>query len=103
MGRLTPDSRELVFRLRKQGIPIKELVIAFKVSRVTIWFWSGCFLKTMKNMPRLYGSKITIEAEITILFLRSLGYGCARIKQRLECAPEIELDLTEIFVQGLIV
>ena len=103
MGRLTPSSRELVFRFRKQGISIKELVIAFKVSRVTIWFWSGCFLKTMKNMPRLYESKITIEAEVTILFLRSLGYGCARIKQRLECAPEIELNLTEIFIQGLIV
>jgi len=103
MGRLTPDSRELVFRLRKQGVLINDVVVAFHISRVTVWFWSGCFLKTMKNIPRLYESKITIEAEITILFLRSLGYGCARIKQRLESAPEIELNLTEIFVQGLIV
>jgi transposase InsO family protein len=48
-------------------------------------------------------SKITIEAEITILFLRSLGYGCARIKQRLFSAPELEIKLTEIYVQGLVV
>ncbi|MCX6741562.1 MAG: DDE-type integrase/transposase/recombinase, partial [Candidatus Pacearchaeota archaeon] len=30
-----------------------------------------------------------------------MGYGCARIKQRLFCAPEIELSKMEIFVQGL--
>ena len=103
MGRLTPVQRELVFRLRKQGVNIKDIVVAFHISRVTVWFWSGCFLKTMKDMPRLYKSKITIEAEITILFLRSLGYGCARIQQRLYSAPEIELNKTEVFVQGLIV
>jgi transposase InsO family protein len=35
------------------------------------------------------------------MFLRSLGYGCARIKQRLESAPDIELKLTDVYVQGL--
>lgn len=103
MRRLTPLERELVFRFRKEGMSINQLVVYFRVSRVTIWYWSGCYLKTMKDIPRLYKGKITIEVEITILFLRSLGYGCARIKQRLECAPEIELNLTEVFVQGVVV
>ena len=103
MGRLTPVERKLASKMRKEGVALKVIVSAFQCSRQTIWYWSGCFLKTMKNLPRVYKSKISIEAEITILFLRSLGYGCARIKQRLESAPEIERCKTEIFVQGLIV
>lgn len=48
-----------------------------------------------------YESKITIEAEASILFFRSLGYGCARIQQRLIAAPDIELRKMELNVQGL--
>jgi hypothetical protein len=98
MGRLTPDSRELVFRLRKQRVSIKELVIAFRVSRVTIWFWSGCFLKTMSDLPRLIKSKITVEVEASILFLRqNFKWGTARIQQGLIKLPSFmkeEIELT---------
>jgi len=103
MGRLTPQERVLVSKLKRQGIAIKIIMSAFGVSRVTIWYWSIQDLRTRFNIARNYKGKITIEAEITILFLRSLGYGCARIKQRLEKAPEIELKLTDIYVQGLII
>ncbi|MEK6880876.1 MAG: DDE-type integrase/transposase/recombinase [Nanoarchaeota archaeon] len=101
MGRLTPEKRALVSKLKRQGIAIKIIVEMFSCSRQTVWFWSIQDLRTRFNIIRNYKSKITIEAEITILFLRSLGYGCARIKQRLLKAPEIELKLTEIYVQGL--
>jgi hypothetical protein len=98
MRRLTPVERELVFRLRKQGLSIKELVIAFRVSRVTIWFWSGCFLKTMSDLPRLIKSKITVEVEASILFLRqNFKWGTARIKQGLIKLPSFmkeEIELT---------
>ncbi len=106
MGRLTPDSRELVIRLRKQGVSIKELVIAFRVSRVTIWFWSGCFLKTMSNMPRLIISKISIEVEASILYLRNTyKWGTGRIHQGLIKLPpfmveEIEATIGFKCVQG---
>ena len=101
MGRLNPDQRKLVSQLRRKGIAISILVLSFECSRQTIWYWSIQDLRTRFDIPRNYHSKITTEAEITILFLRSLGYGCARIKQRLFKAPEIELKLAEIYVQGL--
>jgi hypothetical protein len=101
MGRLTPEQRSLVSRFRRQGIAIKIIMDAFGISRVTVWYWSIQDLRARFNIKRNYQSKITIEAEITILFLRSLGYGCARIKQRLFSAPEIEISQTEVYVQGL--
>ena len=103
MGRLTPDERKLASNMKRLGISIKIIIEVFHCSRQTIWYWGIQDLRTRFNIKRNYEGKITIEAEITILFLRSLGYGCARIKQRLEKAPEIELKLTEIYVQGLIV
>ena len=103
MGRLKPDQRRLVSQLRRKGIAISILVLSFECSRQTIWYWSIQDMRTRFDIPRFYESKITTEAEITILFLRSLGYGCARIKQRLFKAPEIELKLTEIYIQGLTV
>src|SRR3989338_1729574 len=101
MGRLTPNERVLVSRFKRYGISIKIIIDTFGISRVTVLYWSIQDLRTRFNIKRNYESKITIEAEITILFLRSLGYGCARIKQRLFSAPEIEIKQTEVYVQGL--
>ncbi len=100
---LTPEQRRFIGIWIKQGIPIKVIAVTLSCSRVTVWYWSIQDLRTRFNIRNNYKSKITIEVEITILFLRSLGYGCARIKQRLESAPEIELNKTEVFVQGLII
>ena len=103
MMQLTPEQRRFIGIWIKEGIPIKVIAITLSCSRVTVWYWSIQDLRTRFNIRNNYRSKITIEVEITILFLRSLGYGCARIKQRLYSAPEIELTKTEIFVQGLAV
>ncbi|MBI2630132.1 hypothetical protein HYW76_03445 [Candidatus Pacearchaeota archaeon] len=102
MGRLTPEQRVLVSKLKRQGIAIKVIMDAFGVSRVTIWYWSIQDLRTRFNIPNNYKGKVTIEAEASILFFRSLGYGCARIQQRLLSAPNLELERMEIYVQGLL-
>lgn len=100
MGRLTPDQRELVFRLRKQGISIKDIVATFNISRVTVWFWSGCFLKTMSDMPRLIRSKITVEVEASILYLRqNFKWGTARIRQGLIKLPSFMKDEIELTLE----
>jgi len=101
--RLTSEQRRLIGVLRKQNITKKAIALSFSCSRQTIWYWSIQDLRTRFDIPRYYESKITTEAEITILFLRSLGYGCARIKQRLFSAPEVEITKTEVYVQGLTV
>jgi len=101
MCRLKPEQRLLLGKLARESIPKKLLMVSFSVSRTTIWHWGKQNLHYVMSLSRNYESKITIEAEITILFLRSLGYGCARIKQRLFSAPEIEIKQTEVYVQGL--
>jgi len=103
MCRLKPEQRQLIGKWVKLKIHIKIIAELLSCSRQTVWFWKNQDLRVRFDIKRNYTGKITIEAEITILFLRSLGYGCARIKQRLFNAPEIELKLTEIYVQGLIV
>src|SRR3972149_11719686 len=99
--RLKPEQRRLIGTWIKLKISINVIATFLSCSRVTVWFWSKQDLRTRFDIIRNYKGKITIEAEITILFLRSLGYGCARIKQRLFSAPEIEIKQTEIYVQGL--
>src|SRR3989344_4840732 len=101
--RLKPEQRRLIGSWIKLKISINVIATFLSCSRVTVWFWSKQDLRTRFDIIRNYKGKITIEAEITILFLRSLGYGCARIQQRLNSAPEIELNKTEIFIQGLVV
>lgn len=99
--RLKSEQRRLIGVWTKLKVAINLIAKLLSCSRVTVWYWSKQDMRTRFDIPHNYRGKITIEAEITILFLRSLGYGCARIKQRLFCAPEIELKLTEIYVQGL--
>ena len=99
--RLKSEQRRLIGVWVKLKISINLIAKLLSCSRVTVWYWKKQDLRTRFDISRNYESKITIEAEITILFLRSLGYGCARIKQRLFSAPEIELTKTEVYVQGL--
>lgn len=101
MGRLNPEQRVLASKLKRHGIAIKIIVQMFSCSRQTVWYWSIQDLRTRFNIPNNYKSKVTIEVEASILFFRSLGYGCARIQQRLLSAPSIELEKMEIYVQGI--
>ena len=101
--RLKPEQRRLIGVCIKMKISIKIIAQSLFCSRQTVWHWKNQDLRTRFDIPHSYKGKVTIEVEITILFLRSLGYGCARIRQRLFNAPEIELKLTEIYVQGLVI
>ena len=100
--RLKSEQRRLIGVCVKMKISIKVIAQSLFCSRQTIWYWKNQDLRTRFDIPHNHKGKVTIEVEITILFLRSLGYGCARIKQRLFNAPEIELNLNEIYVQGLV-
>jgi len=88
-------------KLARQDISKKVLMISFSVSRTTIWYWGRQNLHSIWDIPHNYKSKITMEVEASILFFRSLGYGCARIQQRLFSAPSLELERMEIKVQGI--
>ena len=101
MSRLKPEQRLMLGKLARQDISKNVLMISFSVSRTTVWYWGKQNLHYTGTITRNYSGKITIEAEASILFFRSLGYGCARIQQRLDSAPELELEKMEIKVQGL--
>ena len=101
MCRLKFEQRRLIGVWVKLKISINLIAKLLSCSRVTVWYWKKQDLRTRFDIPNCYKGKVTIEVEITILFLRSLGYGCARIKQRLFDAPEIELKLTDVYVQHI--
>ena len=103
MTRLKPEQRRLIGSWIKLKISIKLIATFLSCSRVTIWYWKNQDLRCRFNIPRNYFSKVTVDAEASILFFRSLGYGTVRIQQRLFCAPEFELKKMEILIQGLII
>lgn len=78
-------------------------MLSFSVSRKTVWYWGKQNLHCISDLPRAnHKFKITFETEITIIaFRNNFGYGCARIQQRLFCAPSFELEQMEIKVQGV--
>jgi hypothetical protein len=73
----------------------------FGVSRKTVWYWSDETLNSnFKDIPRQRESKITVEVEIAILFMRlTFGWGTARIQQGLMNLPEFQLQEMEVRVQ----
>jgi len=102
MVRLTPELRLQIGKLARTNIPKKVLVESFCVSRTTIWYWGKQNLHYIKDLPRNHKFSITVETEISILYFRNtFGYGCARIQQRLFCAPSFELEQMEVYVQGV--
>lgn len=101
MSRLKPEQRQLIGKWIKIKIHIKVIAQLLFCSRQTIWYWKNQDLRTRFDIPNNYQSKVTIEVEASILFFRSLGYGTARIQQRLFSAPSLELERMEIKVQGI--
>src|SRR3989344_5408415 len=100
--RLTSEQRRLLGKLSRTGISKNLLMASFSVSRTTVWFWGKQNLHYVKNLPRNFRFKITVETEITIIaFRNNFGYGTARIQQRLFCAPDFELEQMEVKVQGV--
>lgn len=102
MTRLTSELRLQLGKLARVDIPKKVLVETFCVSRTTVWFWGSQNLHYIADLPRKKNFKISVETEVTIIaFRNNFGYGCARIQQRLFCAPNFELEQMDIKVQGI--
>jgi len=101
MGRLNPEQRVLVSRFRREGIPIKVIMLAFSCSRTTIWYWGVQDLRTRFNIKRNSKGKITLEVEISILYMRqTFSWGTARIQQGLLCLPEFMMAEMEGCIQN---
>lgn len=99
--RLSPLERKLMTRSVKEGKPINLVADFFGVSRTTVWYWSSENLNSnFEDLPRNRQSKITIEVEIAIMFMRlTFKWGTARIQQGLMNLPDFMLNEMEVCVQ----
>lgn len=95
--RFTPDVRAFIRKLWKKGKKVKEIAEFFGTTRKTIYRW----VDRPKHVGREYYTdrprkpkqgKITVNVEVSILGLRSLGWGTARIQQGLYKLPKYMLD-----------
>lgn len=100
--RLSPEERKLMTKSIKNGNPINVVARIFGVSRTTAWYWSSETLNSnFKDLPRQKESKITVEVEIAILFMRlTFEWGTARIQQGLMNLPDFQLQEMEVKVQN---
>jgi hypothetical protein len=100
--RLCPDERKLMTKSVKHGNSINVVAQVFGVSRQTVWYWSDETLNSnFKDLPRQRESKITVEVEIAILFMRlTFKWGTARIQQGLMSLPDFQLAEMEVCVQN---
>ena len=100
--RTSIDERKLMAKLVKQGNPINLVAKWFRVDRRTVSFWSKQDLRyNLSDLPRNNRSKITIEVEIAILYMRlTFKWGTARIQQGLMNLPEFMLEGMEVVVQN---
>jgi len=85
----------------KQGNPINVVAKVFGVTRQTVWFWSTETLNSnFEDLQRNKKSKISVEVEIAILYMRLIfEWGTARIQQGLMNLPEFMLNEMEVVVQ----
>lgn len=101
MVRLKPEQRLDLGKLARKDIPKKLLMEAFSVSRTTVWYWQYEDFKTRFDIKRNYEGKITIDVEITILYLRTtFKWGTARIQNGLISLPKFMLAEMEVCVQN---
>jgi IS30 family transposase len=100
--RLTPEERKLMTKSVKNGNSINLVAQVFGVTRQTVWYWSTETLNSnFEDLPRSRQSKISVEVEIAILFMRlTFKWGTARIQQGLMNLPEFQLREMEVRVQN---
>jgi len=100
--RLIPEERKLMTKSIKNGNPINVVAKVFGVSRTTAWYWSSETLNSnFEDLPRNKKSKISVEVEIAILFMRlTFKWGTARIQQGLMNLPDFQLNEMEVCVQN---
>lgn len=100
--RLSPQERKLMTKSVKNGNPINVVAKVFGVSRTSVWYWSSETLNSnFEDLPRRAGqSKINVEVEIAILFMRlTFNWGTARIQQGLINLTEFQLKEMEVSIQ----
>lgn len=100
--RLNPEQRREIGNAVKKGVNKSILVVIYCVSLATIYFWGKQDLRTnLSDLPRNHKSKISVEVEITILYLRiTFNWGTARIQQGLMNLPEFMKEGMEVCVQN---
>ena len=101
--RLNPLERKLMTKTVKNGAPINLVAKVFGVSRKTVWYWKSETLKSnFKDLQRkIAPSKITLEIEISILYMRlTFKWGTARIQQGLMNLPDFMLKEMEVKIQN---
>ncbi len=100
--RLNPLERKLMAKSIKQGNPINLVARVFGVSRTTAWYWSSETLNSnFEDLSRNHKSKISVEVEIAIMYMRlTFKWGTARIQQGLMNLPEFMLKEIEVRVQN---
>lgn len=101
--RLNPIERKLMTKSVKQGNSINVVAQVFGVSRTTVWYWKSETLNSnFEDLPRNRQSKINVEVEIAILFMRlTFKWGTARIQQGLMNLPDFQLKEMEVCVQNV--
>lgn len=99
--RSTIEERSLMAKLVRKGLSIIFVAVTLGFNRKTVSYWSKQDLRARKDLPRLRKGKITVEVEITILYLRAtFSWGTARIQQGLMNLPEFMIEGMEICVQN---
>ncbi len=102
--KLHPLERKLMNKAVKRGIAINLVALFFGVDRKTVWYWKDeTQNSSFKDLPRkIRPSKITVEVEIMILYLRiTFSWGTARIQQGLINLPNFMLKEMDVVVQDL--
>jgi putative transposase len=95
--RFTPGIRVFFRKLWKEGRKVSEIADFFGTTRKTVYRWVNrakhkgreCF-KDKPRKPRQ--GRITVSIEVSVLGLRSLGWGTARIQQGLCKLPDYLLE-----------
>ena len=95
--RLTPDIRAFIRKLWKEGKKIKEIADFFNITRKTVYRWVNRakhvgkeYFRDKPRKPKKL--KITDIIKVSILGLRALGWGTARIQQGLYNLPDYLLE-----------
>lgn len=102
--KLNPLERKLMNKKVKEGIPINIVAWFFGVSRKTVWYHkSETQNSNFRDLPRkLKPSKVTLEVEIMILYLRiTFSWGTAKIQQGLMNLPDFYYEEMEVVVKNL--
>jgi IS30 family transposase len=86
----------------KQGKSINLVADFFGVTRQTVWYWSAETQNSnFKDIQRNRKSKITVEVEIAIMYMRlTFKWGTARIQQGLMNLPDFMMENMEVKVQN---